>query len=75
MHNMNSVLFDEFPILVDRVLAQKIGLNEAIVIQQLHYWIMQNKRQNKNFYDGRHWTFNSFEKWHKETFYFWSEKR
>lgn len=72
MHNMNSVLFDEFPILVDRVLAEKIGLNEAIVIQQLHYWIMQNKRQKKNFYDGRYWTFNSFEKWHKETFYFWS---
>lgn len=72
MHNMNSVLFDEFPILVDRVLAEKIGLNEAIVIQQLHYWIMQNKRQNKNFYDGRYWTFNSFEKWHRENFYFWS---
>ncbi len=71
---MNATLFDEFPILVDRVLAQKIGLNEAIVIQQLHYWIMQNKRQNKNFYDGRYWTFNSFENWHKDTFYFWSEK-
>lgn len=68
---MNATLFDEFPILVDRVLAQKIGLNEAIVIQQLHYWIMQNKRQNKNFYDGRYWTFNSFENWHKDTFYFW----
>lgn len=69
---MNATLFDEFPILVDRVLAQKIGLNEAIVIQQLHYWIMQNKRQNKNFYDGRYWTFNSFSKWQSETFYFWS---
>lgn len=71
---MNAVLFDEFPILVDRVLAEKIGLNEAIVIQQLHYWIMQNKRQNKNFYDSRYWTFNTFEKWHKDTFYFWSNK-
>ncbi len=69
---MNATLFDEFPILVDRVLAQKIGLNEAIVIQQLHYWIMQNKRQNNNFYDGRYWTFNSFTKWQSETFYFWS---
>ena len=68
---MNATLFDDFPILVDRVLAQNIGLNEAIVIQQLHYWIMQNKRQNKNFYDGRYWTFNSFENWHKDTFYFW----
>ena len=69
---MNATLFDDFPILVDRVLAQNIGLNEAIIIQQLHYWIMQNKRQNKNFYDGRYWTFNSLENWHKDTFYFWS---
>ncbi|MDB8805043.1 hypothetical protein [Romboutsia sp. 1001216sp1] len=69
---MNAVLFDEFPILVDRVLAEKIGLNEAIVIQQLHYWIMQNKRQKKNFYDGIYWTFNSFNKWQSDTFYFWS---
>lgn len=69
---MNSVLFDEFPILVDRVLAEKIGLNEAIVIQQLHYWIMQNKRQNKNYFEGKYWTFNTLKKWHLDTFYFWS---
>lgn len=69
---MNAVLFDEFPILVDRVLAKNIGLNEAIVIQQLHYWIMQNKRQNNNYIDGRYWTYNSLEKWQQDTFYFWS---
>lgn len=70
--HVNSVLFDEFPILVDRVLAEKIGLNEAIVIQQLHYWIIQNKRQNKNYFDEKYWTFNTLKKWHVDTFYFWS---
>ena len=52
---MNATLFDDFPILVDRVLAKNIGLNEAIVIQQLHYWIMVNKRQNKHFIDDKYY--------------------
>ena len=69
---MSATLFDDFPILVDRVLAQKIGLNEAIVIQQLHYWIMVNKRQNKHFIDDKYWTYNTLEAWQKDTFYFWS---
>ena len=70
MANMN--LFDEYPILVDRVLAKTIGLNEAIVLQQVHYWIQINKRNGKNFYDGRYWTFGSAKKWHKENFEFLS---
>ncbi len=69
---MNSVLFDEFPILVDRVLASKIGLNEAVIIQQIHYWIMQNKRQKKNYYNNKWWTYNTLEEWRDETFFFWS---
>lgn len=69
---MNATLFDDFPILVDRVMAKKLGLNESIVLQQVHYWIMLNKRQNKNLYDGKYWTFNSIKVWHEETFYFWS---
>lgn len=69
---MKATLFDDYPIILDRVLAQKIGLNEAIVLQQVHYWIGINKRQNKNFKEGRYWVFNSIKKWQEETFYFWS---
>lgn len=68
----NMVLFDDYPIMVDRVLAKEIGLNEAIVLQQVHYWIQFNQRTGNNFKDGRYWTFNSMTKWHEETFYFWS---
>jgi len=64
-------LFDEYPVLVDRVLATKIGLNEAIIIQQIHYWVMQNQKRNINFENGYYWTYSSYEDLHKQ-FPFWS---
>lgn len=63
-------LFDEYPILVDRVLATILGLNEAIVLQQVHYWLVNNEKNNINFKNGRYWTFNSMKKWREETFPF-----
>jgi len=42
---MNKILFDEQPIVIDKVLARKIGLNEAIVIQQVHYWLKINEKK------------------------------
>jgi len=69
---MSKLLFDEQPIVVSCELAKLIGLNEAIVLQQIHYWIEINRQANKNFRDGRYWTFNSIKKWHEDNFYFWS---
>lgn len=66
----NIKLFDEYPILVDRVLATMLGLNEAIVLQQIHYWLVNNEKNNINFKNGRYWTFNSMKKWREETFPF-----
>ncbi len=39
--------------------AQMFGVNEAIFISNLRYWIFQNKAENKNFHDGRTWSYNS----------------
>lgn len=64
-------LFDNHPIVLDKVLATKIGLNEAIVLQQVHYWLEINKKNKRNFHEGRYWTYNSMKKWHEE-FPFWS---
>lgn len=64
---MNNLLIDDYPILVLPKLATEIGLNEAIVLQQMHYWL---KKSNHN-YDGRHWIYNSFPEWQKH-FPFWS---
>ena len=69
---MSKLLFDEQPIVVDRTLAKLIGLNEAIIIQQVHYWITINQKANKNFREGRYWTYNSIRAWHEENFDFWS---
>jgi len=67
----NSLLFDEHPLVILPMLAREIGLNEAIVLQQVHYWIVQNERANRNYHDGYYWTFNSYPQWQKQ-FPFWS---
>ncbi|MCG1085226.1 conserved phage C-terminal domain-containing protein [Staphylococcus epidermidis] len=64
---MSNLLIDDYPILVLPALASEIGLNEAIVLQQMHYWL---KKSNHD-YDGRRWIYNSFPEWQKH-FPFWS---
>lgn len=65
---MNNLLIDDYPILVLPKLAEEIGLNEAIVLQQIHYWLNTSKHQH----DGKRWIYNSYPKW-IEQFPFWSE--
>lgn len=67
-----KVLFDKHPVVLDKNLAFIIGLNEAIIIQQVHYWLELNKKANRNFHEGRHWTYNTYEEWN-EQFPFWSK--
>lgn len=62
-------LFDEHPILVDRELASVIGLNEAIVLQQLNYWLHSKSAKQIN---GRLWVYNTYDNWRKDNFPFWS---
>jgi len=68
---MSKLLLNERPLLVMPLLATKIGLNEAIVLQQIHYWNEINKKADNNYRDGYYWTFNSYEEWNKQ-FPFWS---
>lgn len=66
-----SLLLDEQPSVIQKGLASVIGLNESIVVQQIHYWTILNKKSRKNYRNGFYWTYNSFENWNKE-FPFWS---
>lgn len=43
----------------DAELAKEYGILEAILIQNIYFWIEKNKANNKHFYDGRYWTYNS----------------
>ncbi|EPI8976421.1 hypothetical protein ACTC6A_004860, partial [Escherichia albertii] len=65
-----SLLFAERPLVINTQLAMKIGLNEAIVLQQLHYWLRDtNSGMECN---GVRWIYNTTEQW-LEQFPFWSE--
>ncbi|NBI07070.1 hypothetical protein [Senegalia massiliensis] len=66
-----SKLFGRKPLVLDEDLAKIIGLNESIVIQQIHYWIEINKSKNINFYEDKYWTYNTMIQWQEE-FPFWS---
>lgn len=61
-------LFDEHPIIANKTLAREIGLNEALILQQINYWIEINKKTGKNFFEGRYWTYNSIKSWRENDF-------
>ncbi|TPR43183.1 replication protein [Apilactobacillus micheneri] len=64
---MNNLLFDKKPLVVSTPLAEEIGLNEAIVLQQLHYWLQRSNHK----INGRIWIYNSYDAW-QEQFPFWN---
>lgn len=40
-------------------IAQKYGVNEAIIVHNFYFWIEKNKANGSNFHDGKTWTYNS----------------
>ena len=58
----------------DTELAQKLGVNEAILLQNIVFWLLKNKANGSNYYDGRYWTYNSHKAF-KELFPFWTENQ
>lgn len=64
---MGGLLFDEHPLVLSPTLAKELGnLNEAVFVQQLHYWLENKKQAGKNFVEGRYWVYNSVEEWLKQ---------
>lgn len=39
--------------------ANGVGINAAIIFQNISFWISFNKQSNKNFREGRYWMYNS----------------
>ena len=64
-----SLLFNFRPLVINPQLAERIGLNEAIVLQQLKYWL--NETESGVDHEGRRWVYNTIEQWQRQ-FPFWS---
>jgi len=60
-----SLLYDSPPLVINPEIASIFGLREAIILQQLHYWLGIKKKKNdqKGFKDGRYWVYNTIEEW------------
>lgn len=71
---MKSMIENDFLFCAGGKMAAILGVNEALVLGQINYWICKNKENKVNYKDGRYWTFNSIKKWHEDFFYFWSER-
>lgn len=65
-----SLLLPSRPIVVIPELAVRIGLNEAMLLQQIHYWVSETTSGIER--DGRRWVYNTIPEW-MEQFPFLSE--
>tara|TARA_B110000858_G_scaffold86683_1_gene100124 strand:+ start:2466 stop:3239 length:774 start_codon:yes stop_codon:yes gene_type:complete len=54
--------------------AEKYGVDEAIIIRNLLYWVSKNKANGVNEYDGYTYTYNSIAAF-RVLFPFWSERQ
>ncbi|MCH5139064.1 primosomal replication protein N, partial [Clostridiaceae bacterium UIB06] len=43
-------------------IAKLLGISEAIILNQIHYWL----EKKKNIIDGRPWVYNTYENWQEQ---------
>jgi uncharacterized phage protein (TIGR02220 family) len=65
---MSKLLIHDKPIMILPSLAKQIGLNEAIILQQIHYWLVSSQHEK----EGRKWVYNTYKEWQLQM-PFWSE--
>ncbi|MHA6260596.1 conserved phage C-terminal domain-containing protein [Sporosarcina sp. CAU 1771] len=63
-----KLLINEAPLQIIPSLALKVGLNEAIVLQQLHFLSLISQ----NWREGHKWVYKTYEEWRNDAFPFWS---
>lgn len=66
-------LMDEYPILCYPSLAKALGVNHALVFQQLHFLLAITKKTKQrdklyNFVDGKWWVYNTAKEWEEDHF-------
>jgi len=64
---MAKFLIDEYPLIVLPSLAVAIGLPEAIILQQMHYWLEIKRRGgNQILHNGSYWIRDTQDDWAKQ---------
>lgn len=59
---------------IDSEIAGRVGLNAAVIFQNINFWIEKNQANRQNLRDGRSWTYNSISAFSK-LFPYLSEKQ
>lgn len=54
--------------------AEVVGVDGAIMLENLYFWITKNQANDKHFHDGYYWTYNTQEAFSK-LFPFWSRRQ
>jgi hypothetical protein len=54
--------------------AKEYGVDEAIMLHNILFWIAKNKANNSNFHKGKFWTYNSAKAF-SDLFPFWSARK
>ena len=57
----------------DDDIAVAVGVNGALLLTRLHYWLKKNADNETHYHDGHYWTYNSVAAFKKQ-FPFWSER-
>lgn len=66
---MGRLLIDERPLTVLPSLVKTVGMERAVILQQIH-WLLQSP--NNGFeHDGARWVWGSYEEWCADYFPFW----
>jgi hypothetical protein len=58
----------------DPELAVQYGVEEAVFIQNLRFWIQRNEANEHNFHKGKYWVFNSQRAWLR-LFPYWTRRQ
>lgn len=57
----------------DADVACEVGVNAAIILQNIAYWVKKNEANEVHFHDGCYWTYNSFKAFQR-LYPFWTER-
>ena len=54
--------------------AKTYGINCAVILENIRFWVAKNKANDKHYYDGKFWTYNSI-KAYRELFPYLTERQ